>query len=338
MLILSDVIVVVIVSRISQCGGTGLMNSTNKKMWGSNALLLVVACIWGFAFVAQKVGNEYIGPFTFNGIRFLLGSISLLPLIFAFSFLSKRKNQKPNNHEKVELTDIDKHKSSKYVIMAGLICGAILFTGASLQQIGLMYTTAGKAAFVTGMYIVLVPIFGLFLKKRVGLFAAIGAVVAILGLFFLCIGEEFTISKGDWLQLVGAVFWALHILVIDHFSKRVDALKLSSLQFAVCGILSLIVAVATEAISMSAILQAATPILYGGLGSVGIAYTLQVVAQKHANPSHAAIIMSTESLFAVIGGALILNEVLLERQILGCILMLAGMLLSQLQSFKAKKV
>lgn len=318
------------------------MNSTNKKMWGSNALLLVVACIWGFAFVAQKVGNEYIGPFTFNGIRFLLGSISLLPLIFAFSFLNKQKNKEQknkeqSNDEKVDLKDIEKHKSPKYVLTAGLICGAILFTGASLQQIGINYTTAGKAAFVTGMYIVLVPIFGLFIKKRVGLFAAIGAVVAIIGLFFLCIGEEFTISKGDWLQLVGAVFWALHILVIDHFSKKVDALKLSSIQFAVCGILSLIVAVVTETISMSAILQAATPILYGGFCSVGIAYTLQVFAQKNANPSHAAIIMSTESLFAVIGGALLLNEVLLERQILGCALMLAGMLLSQLQSFKANK-
>lgn len=315
------------------------MNSTNKKMWGSNALLLVVACIWGFAFVAQKVGNEYIGPFTFNGIRFLLGSISLLPLIFAFSFLNKqkKKEQRIEEQKKVDLKDTEKHNSPKYVLTAGLICGAILFTGASLQQIGINYTTAGKAAFVTGMYIVLVPIFGLFIKKRVGLFAAIGAVVAILGLFFLCIGEEFTISKGDWLQLVGAVFWALHILVIDHFSKKVDALKLSSIQFAVCGALSLIVAIATETISMSAIMQAATPILYGGFCSVGIAYTLQVFAQKNANPSHAAIIMSTESLFAVIGGALILNEVLLERQILGCILMLAGMLLSQLQSFKANK-
>lgn len=318
------------------------MNSTNKKMWGSNALLLVVACIWGFAFVAQKVGNEYIGPFTFNGIRFLLGSISLLPLIFAFSFLNKQKKkeqriEEQKNEKKVDLKDTEKHNSPKYVLTAGLICGAILFTGASLQQIGINYTTAGKAAFVTGMYIVLVPIFGLFIKKRVGLFAAIGAVVAIIGLFFLCIGEEFTISKGDWLQLVGAVFWALHILVIDHFSKKVDALKLSSLQFAVCGALSLIVAVATETISMSAIMQAATPILYGGFCSVGIAYTLQVFAQKNANPGHAAIIMSTESLFAVIGGALILNEVLLERQILGCILMLAGMLLSQLQSFKASK-
>ena len=311
-------------------------------MWGSNALLLVVACIWGFAFVAQKVGNEYIGPFTFNGIRFLLGSISLLPLIFAFSFLNKQKKkeqriEEQKNEKKVDLKDTEKHNSPKYVLTAGLICGAILFTGASLQQIGINYTTAGKAAFVTGMYIVLVPIFGLFIKKRVGLFAAIGAVVAIIGLFFLCIGEEFTISKGDWLQLVGAVFWALHILVIDHFSKKVDALKLSSLQFAVCGALSLIVAVATETISMSAIMQAATPILYGGFCSVGIAYTLQVFAQKNANPGHAAIIMSTESLFAVIGGALILNEVLLERQILGCILMLAGMLLSQLQSFKASK-
>jgi len=294
------------------------MGMNNREM-KSNMLLMLTAAIWGFAFVAQRVGMQYVGAFTFNGVRFALGSISLVPLIIYF------KNKK--TAEQPEET------ASASALIPGIIAGSVLFFGASLQQAGLAYTTAGKAAFITGLYIVLVPLLGIFLKQRVGLNTWLGVVLAVSGLYFLSVNEDFTIAFGDLLEIIGAFFWAVHILVIDHFTKKVDALKLSCVQFVICAVLSIITAFIFEDISISGISQAAIPILYGGLLSVGVAYTLQVVGQKHAKPSHAAIILSMEAVFAALGGALLLKENLGVRGYLGCALMFAGMLLTQVNFF-----
>lgn len=285
----------------------------------SNVLLMLTAAIWGFAFVAQRVGMQYVGAFTFNGVRFALGSVSLIPLIVYFN----KKKVKEQSEE----------TASAGALIPGIIAGSVLFMGASLQQLGLAYTTAGKAAFITGLYIVLVPLFGIFLKHRIRLSTWAGVVLAVIGLYLLSVNEDFSIAKGDFLEIIGAFFWAAHILVIDYFTKKVDALKLSAIQFAACSVLSIGVALIFEDISMSGISQALIPILYGGLFSVGIAYTLQVVAQKHAKPSHAAIILSMESVFAALGGALLLSENLGGRGYLGCALMFAGMIVTQVQSF-----
>lgn len=289
----------------------------------SNLLLLFAAAIWGFAFVAQRVGMEYVGPFAFNGVRFALGSLSLVPLILFYN-----KNPQDNG---------SKEGSLKHVMGAGFLAGTVLFMGASLQQIGLVYTTAGKAAFITCLYIVLVPLVGVFLKQYVSMSTWLGSIIAVAGLYLLCVKDSFSISYGELLELIGALFWAVHILVIDHFSRKVDVLKLSFFQFVTCSIMSLITAFFIETISINALSLALIPILYGGICSVGIAYTLQVVGQKNAQPSHAAIILSMETVFATIGGWMILNETLGKQELLGCIIMLVGMLLSQLQNIRQSK-
>jgi drug/metabolite transporter (DMT)-like permease len=280
----------------------------------ANLTLLTAAAIWGFAFVAQRIGMDYLGPFTFNGIRFALGSLSLLPLMWYF---------KQHPQENASLTE------PFSVFRMGAAAGLILFLAASLQQVGIMDTTAGKAAFITCLYIVLVPLAGLFLKRHIAISTWAGCLLSITGLYLLCLKEDFTISYGDLLELIGALFWTAHILLIDYVSRRVDTLKLAFIQFATCSFLSLCVAIFTESISLSAILQASIPILYGGLCSVGIAYTLQIVGQKNASPAHAALILSLETVFAAIGGFLILGEILGSRELIGCTLMLAGMILSQ---------
>ncbi len=285
-----------------------------------DALLLLTATIWGFAFVAQRIGMDYVGPFTFNGIRFALGGLSLLPLIrFMDKSAAKRGVERPK-------------PTRKMFLLGGILAGTAIFAGASLQQVGLVYTTAGKAGFITGLYVVIVPLMGLFWRQRPGAGTWVGAILAASGLYLLSVTESFTIAKGDFLELIGAFFWAGHVLIIGWLSPKIDSLKLSSLQFLVCSLLSLIVALIFEEITLIGIYQALIPILYGGLLSVGIAYTLQVVAQKNAPPSHAAIILSLESAFAALGGWIVLDEVLSNRGLLGCALMLSGMILSQMQS------
>jgi drug/metabolite transporter (DMT)-like permease len=286
----------------------------------ANLLLLAAAAIWGFAFVAQRVGMDYVGPFTFNGIRFALGGLSLVPLIVIFS--------------RAKLPAATGGKSAWTV---GLVAGAILFVAASLQQIGLVYTTAGKAAFITCLYIVLVPVTGIFLRQRIGSATWLGSVFAVVGLYLLCVKEDFTIAYGDFLELAGAVFWTAHILVIDKFSREIDTLKLAFFQFMACSALSLGAAVLGEEITVNGIAGAAIPILYGGLCSVGVAYTLQIAGQKNASPSHAAIILSLETVFAALGGYLILGERLGMQEIAGCGLMMAGMLVSQAGSLQKRQ-
>lgn len=292
-----------------------------NKTTVANMLLLLTAAIWGFAFVAQRVGSQYVGAFTFNGIRFALGSMSLIPLIIYFE---KNKKKDVSDGNKAEMSFV---KS----IMPGVIVGTVLYVAAALQQVGLIYTTAGKASFITGLYMVFVPLIGVFLKHKVDFNSWLGVIIAVVGLYLLSINENFSISYGDTLEVIGAVLWAVHILTIDYFSDKIDALKLSCIQFATCSILSLITALIFESITMSGLSQALVPILYGGLLSVGVAYTLQVVAQKNAKPSHAAIILSMESVFGAIGGALLLGESMSVRGYSGCLLILAGILVSQIK-------
>ena len=282
-------------------------------------ILLTAAAIWGLAFVAQRVGMDHLGPFTFNGIRFALGGLSLLPLIWFF------RRQPPVAPPAGRLP----------VLPTGVIAGLILFTAASLQQVGILDTTAGKAAFITCLYIVLVPLAGLLMKRRISRSVWLGCGLSLAGLYLLCIREDFTIGQGDLLELIGALFWTVHILYIDQVSRRVDTLKLAAIQFATCSALSAVVAVATEtAASAEAVLAAAVPLLYGGFGSVGVAYTLQIIGQKNASPAHAALVLSLETVFAAVGGFLILNEILGNRELAGCALMLAGMLLSQYKNLR----
>lgn len=287
----------------------------------SDAILLLTATIWGFAFVAQRVGMDYVGPFTFNGVRFALGSLSLIPLM-----LLTRKNPSA-------MTRLLPRADRRTVVWGGALAGFALFMGASLQQVGLVYTTAGNAGFITGLYVVIVPILGLFWKQRPDLGTWIGALLAAVGLYLLSVTAEFRISFGDFLELAGAFFWAGHVLIIGWLSPRIESILLACIQFAACSLLSLVTAAAVETITLQGLMDAAVPILYGGLLSVGVAYTLQVVAQKDAHPAHAAIILSLESVFAALGGWLMLGEVLSARGLLGCGLMMAGMLLSQLHAF-----
>jgi drug/metabolite transporter (DMT)-like permease len=291
----------------------------------SDALLLTTAIIWGFAFVAQRVGMDYVGPFTFNGIRFAIGGLSLLPLLAM------------SREQRTATSKILPPPGLKTIFFGGAALGLALFSGASLQQIGLVYTTAGKAGFITGLYVIMVPLLGLFWRQQPKIGTWIGAVLAAVGLYFLSVTEQFEIEPGDLLVLIGAFFWAAHVLIIGWLSPRINSIKLAFSQYVACSILSLITAFVVEDITMLSISQAAIPILYGGLLSVGIAYTLQVVAQRDAHPAHAAILLSLEAVFAAIGGWLILGEVISARGLFGCGLMLAGMLLSQLWNLAGKK-
>jgi drug/metabolite transporter (DMT)-like permease len=279
---------------------------------GAIIMLWITAAIWGFAFVAQRAGMEYIGPFTFNGIRFLLGSISLLPLLFWIKFKRKSPAAKKQN-----------------ILKGGLIAGVVLFIAASLQQAGMVYTSAGKAGFITGFYVILVPLIGVFIGQHITRLLWMGAFIALAGLYLLTMSGTFVLQYGDLLILLSAFFWAVHVQVINKLVDTHAALPLSAFQFAICGILSLATGFLVETVSMATIIQAAWPLLYGGLMSVGIAYTLQVVAQQHVHPAYASIILSFETVFAVIGGWLLLNEILSLRNLAGCLLMLTGIVIVQ---------
>jgi drug/metabolite transporter (DMT)-like permease len=282
----------------------------NSRTLKSDLLLLITAAIWGFAFVAQRVGMEYIGPFLFNAIRFALGAITLLP------FALKRDKS-------------TKSASPKFMFLSGLVAGLTLFLGASLQQIGVVYTTAGKAGFITGLYVVIVPFIGLFLRHKIGPANLIGAVLAVVGLYFLTMTGNISLEKGDFYVLLSAFFWALHVHIIGWLSPKIQASRIAIIQYVIVAALSFIVAFSIESFTFSNILNAVVPILYGGLASVGIAYSLQIIAQKDAPPTHAAILLSLEAVFAVIGGWLLLSEGLAPRSIFGCALMLIGMIVSQ---------
>lgn len=289
-----------------------------KSIWKSNALLFLAAAIWGFAFVAQRAGMEHVGPFTFNAVRFCLGGIVLIPFLL-----------RSDGRVKVE-DGSARSMNGRTVLLSGGLAGLLLFLGASLQQMGIVHTTAGKAGFITGLYVIIVPMMGLCWGRRSSLGAWLGAMLAMVGLYFLSITGHFTISPGDLLVLLGAFVWAGHVHIIGWLSPRIDSIRLAFLQFMVCSALSLMAAVFTESITKRGLYGAAIPILYAGLISSGVAYTLQVVAQRKVRPAHAAVILSLEAVFAVLGGWLMLGEMLTQRELLGCVLMLTGMFVSQL--------
>jgi len=289
----------------------------NKAMQ-ANLMMLLAASIWGFAFVAQRVGMETMGPHWFNSLRFFIGVVALTPVVIWIDRAQAKSS-------------IEGPKSStKSLLMGGAVAGLLLFIGATFQQVGLQYTTAGKAGFITGMYIFFVPLIGLFFRMKTGLRTWLGAAIALWGLYLLSINEDFTLSKGDTLQLICAVAFAGHVLMIGYLASRMDTVKLSLVQFFVAGLLAMILALYFEQLTWGMIKSTAVPLLFAGVMSTGIAYTLQTIAQQHAHPSHAAIILSSEGVFAVIGGFLLLNEVLPAQGLLGCGLILVGMLMSQL--------
>ena len=278
----------------------------------SDALLVITAAIWGFAFVAQRVGMDHLGPFAYTGIRFFLGCFALVPLLL----LNKKAMR---------------GRSYTGLALAGSACGLVLFAAASFQQVGLLYTTAGKAGFITGTYVILVPFINLFLhQEKITTATWLSAFLALAGIFLLSVKENLLIGPGDLLVLACAFGFAGHLLIIGYFVDRFPAVFLSFTQFFVCAVLSTIVSGFTEHTTLPNIQAATIPLAYGGFMSVGIAYSLQVYAQKNTPASHAAVIFSLESVFAAVGGCLLLGEILSGRGIAGCVLILAGMLISQL--------
>lgn len=285
-------------------------------------LLLLTAVIWGTAFVAQKAAMDSIEPFTFNGIRFLIGGIVLLPCIFLFRKMDKKKENTGQNPER-----------KKTLWIGGISCGVFLCIASSLQQFGIQGTSAGKAGFLTALYIVLIPVFGIFLHRKAGVKLWVSAVIALIGLYLLCMKKEnFSINRYDIILIFCAASFALHILCVDYFSPQVDGVKLSCIQFFVCGVISSILMFFTERPQMAEILNAWQPIAYAGVMSCGVAYTLQVIGQKDLNPVLASLIMSLESVVSVLAGWLILGEQLSKREIAGCVIMFAAIILAQLPS------
>ena len=294
-----------------------------RKSLRADVLMLIAAAIWGFAFVAQRVGMETMGPHFFNAIRFFIGALALAPALW---FLSKKKKKSDTSHV-----------TTSQLLVAGSLAGILLFGGAAFQQVGIQYTTAGKAGFITGLYIFFVPLIGIFFGQKTGSGTWLGATMALVGLYLLSFSDGLSLNfdnsvelKGDLLELACAVFFAGHVLIIGYLAKKIDPVKLSIIQFFVAGLLSLGVAISFELITWAMITATLIPLLYAGVMSTGVAYTLQVVAQQHAHSSHAAIILSLEGAFALLGGWLLLDEQLPARGLLGCALMLAGMLFSQL--------
>ena len=272
-----------------------------KKRYVNNLILLIIALIWGAAFVAQSAGMDYIGPFTFNSARSILGGIVLIPVIYVLD--KKRKEEISQGKEVIQ--------NKKTLIIGGICCGFFLMLGSSLQQIGIQYTTAGKAGFITALYILIVPILGMVVGKKAGIKVWIGVVLAVIGMYFLCMTS-------------------FHILVIDHFSPKADGVKMSCIQFFVCGILCMIPTILFEHPELYSILQAWKPIAYAGIMSCGVGYTLQIVAQKNTDPTVASLLLSLESVFSVLAGWVILGETLSPRELFGCALVFAAVILAQL--------
>jgi drug/metabolite transporter (DMT)-like permease len=284
------------------------------------------------------MGMDHIGPFLFNAIRFALGAGVLVLVVKLRTGWLKRGRGEGEKRGRGEGEKRGRGeegtKDLRPSIIYGVLLGMILFAGATFQQVGIVYTTAGNAGFITGLYVILVPVFGIFSGQKAGVNLWGGALIASVGLYFLSVTESLTISKGDTLVLIGAVFWAVHVLYTGWLSPRSSALRLAITQYVVCAVLSLFSALIFETNTLAGIYDAAIPLLYGGLLSVGVAFTLQIIGQKKAPPAHTAIILSFEAVFAVIGGVLILSETMDERKWIGCALMLCGMILAQLNMFK----
>jgi len=301
----------------------------DKKKLAANLMLILTAVIWGSAFVAQRVGMDYVGPLAFNTTRFIFSALTLIPVMY----FRGREKKKWFNEGFVDnpLFQEDIKKQRKNLIKAGCICGVILFCASTFQQFGLVFTTAGKTAFITALYILLVPIFSLLLRHRPGIQCWIGVAFGTVGLYLLCITESFTIARGDLIVLIGAGFWTAHILAIDYFLPQItNPVKLSFIQFCACALISLICTLLFEDISIPAIGTAIIPILYAGVLSGGVGFTLQIIGQRNANPTVASLILSMEAVFGAVFGYFILQEILTPREFMGCVLMFAAIIISQL--------
>jgi len=291
-----------------------------KHALRADLLMLLTAMIWGSGFVAQTAGMDHIGPYLYSGLRFALGSICLLPLVL------RRPTTGPAPEPLL----------TRGLLQGGVVMGLALALGINLQQVGLLFTSVTHSGFITGLYVIVVPLLGLFLGHKTGMGTWLGCMLAVIGMFLLSVGDNFQVASGDWLQLIGAFVWGGHVILVGLFASRHDPIRLAFLQFVTCAVVSLILALIFEPIAMDAIIAAGPALLYGGVVAVGIGYTLQVVAQKHAIASHAAIILSLEAVFAAIAGAWLLGEALKTRGYAGCALMLAGMLLAQLWPRRAE--
>jgi len=290
----------------------------------ADILMLITAMIWGSGFVAQTSGMDHIGPYLYTGLRFALGSLCLLPLILRGPATVKAVKPEPF--------------LTQGLLLGGLLMGLALAIGINLQQVGLLFTSVTNAGFITGLYVIVVPLLGLLLGHKTGMGTWLGAGLAVAGMFLLSVGDGFHVAAGDWLQLIGAFVWGGHVILVGVFASRHDPIRLAFLQFLTCSVVSLILALVFEEIHLQSIVEAGPALLYGGVVAVGIGYTLQVIAQKDAIASHAAIILSLEAVFAAIAGALLLNESLTFKGYLGCALMLTGMLLAQLWPKKPEPV
>ena len=286
---------------------------------GRSLMLVLTALIWGVAFVAQSVSMDYIEPFTFNAVRCAIGAIVLLPIIAIFG-----------RNKKESIPKTKKFSSNKSLIIGGICCGIALCVAANLQQFGVKYTTVGKAGFITAMYIIIVPLIGIFFKKKVSLNIWISVIIAIVGLYLLCMSESFALKLGDVLILISAVVFSIHILIIDHFSPKTDGVKLSCIQFATCAVLSAAAMLIFEKPNIAALLDAWVPILYAGIMSCGVAYTLQILGQKNMDPTVASLILSLESVFSVIAGFVVLGQKMTTREIIGCAVMFLAIVLAQI--------
>lgn len=298
-----------------------------SKKLQSDLMLLLTAFIWGSAFIAQSKGADLLGPFTFNTFRYGFAVLALLPVIYV---LGKKRSQEETTKE---LTDTEKKAQRSILIKGGITTGVALFVSTSLQQYAMAFTTAAKAGFITTLYVILVPIVGIFLKKKVRPLIWICALLGVVGLYLLSIKPgTFSISHGDFFVLLCAFGFTVHILVIDHFAPKTNGVKLSCIQFAVVSIASFIAMSITETLIIANVFEAIIPLLYAGVLSSAVAYTLQIVAQKDADPTVASLILSLESVFAAICGAIILGEALSAREITGCVIMFVAIILAQLPS------
>ena len=302
----------------------------------NNVLLVLTALIWGCAFVAQSVGMDYVGPFTFNMARFLIGAVVLLPVIW---FMDRQKaagkNGAPGGTAPVASSAEQNSGDRKTLIIGGICCGIALAIASSLQQCGILFTTVGKAGFITAMYIVIVPLLGVFIGKKVRPLIIACVAVAVVGFYFLCMTESLQLGLGDFLVLLCAVAFSIHILVIDHFSPKVDGVKMSAIQFLTAAILSAVPTLMWEQPVFMEIFQAWQPVLYAGVMSCGVAYTLQIIAQKNADPTVASLLLSLESVFSVLAGWVLLGQSLSIKELLGCGLIFCAIILAQLPEKKA---
>ncbi len=296
-----------------------------KKQAISAAELLLTAFIWGVAFVAQSVGMDYIGPFTFNCVRSIIGGLVLIPLVVILG----KKNR-------ADKTAKEAKEYKKITVIGGICCGICLCVASCFQQFGIMHTTVGKAGFITALYIIIVPILGIFMKKKVAPIVWVSSVIAVVGFYLLSISGQVSINKGDILVLICAVLFSLHILVIDYFSPKGESVTISCIQFFTSGILCGIMMFLFENPQIGDILAAYLPILYAGVMSCGVAYTLQIVGQKNMDPTVASLILSLESVFSALAGWLILGQGLSTKELIGCGLVFVAVLLAQMPQ-KVKK-